>query len=187
MHAYISMRHLGLATLITLTFVATSHITHTYAADSVPAPLNVRAGLWQITTTSGLLSLASEIPPEQMKNIGDLAKEYGFELPPIENGAAKTNTCITSEMVSQQMLPTSFQSQAGCSVKHAARNGNSYHMEYVCDNADIKGTGVADGVLTTAESFTGRTSFKGAVQGNIVNEEAEFTGQWLSASCEIKP
>ncbi|HEY0563114.1 MAG TPA: DUF3617 domain-containing protein [Methylophilus sp.] len=182
MHYSMSLRHLVFATLISLAFV-----TPSIAAENAPVQLNMRAGLWEITTTSGLLSLASEIPPEQMKNIGDLAKEYGFELPPIENGAAKTNTCITPEMASQQVLPTSFQSQAGCSVKHAARNGNSYHMEYVCDNADIKGTGVADGVLTTAESFTGRTSFKGAVQGNVVNEDAEVKGKWLSVSCEAKP
>ncbi len=61
------------------------------------AEINMRPGLWEITTASDLLWLAGQIPPDQMKNIQDMATEYGLELPQVNNGAAKSNACITQE------------------------------------------------------------------------------------------
>lgn len=148
----------------------------------------MRPGLWEITTTSDLLNFASQIPLDQMKNLEALAKEYGFDMPAIQNGAAKSNTCIAPEMASQKVVPDSIQTPAGCVVKSVSRSGNSYHADYVCDNSQIKGTGSADGTLTSVESFTGRTIFNGAVQGTPINETADITGKWLSSNCgDIKP
>ncbi|HSI42854.1 MAG TPA: DUF3617 domain-containing protein [Methylotenera sp.] len=148
----------------------------------------MRAGLWEITTTSNLLNFASQIPPDQMDNLNALAKEYGFEMPSIQNGAAKTSTCITPEMASHKVVPDSFQTPAGCNVKSVTRNGSSYHAEYVCDNPQIKGNGIADGTFTSMESFTGRTVFNGTVQGTPINETADISGKWLDASCgDTKP
>lgn len=148
----------------------------------------MRAGLWEITTTSDLLNFASQIPPDQMKNLDALAKEYGFEMPTIQNGAAKTTTCITPEMANQKVVPDSFQTPAGCVVKSVTRNGNSYHAEYVCDNSQIKGNGIADGTFTSMETFTGQTVFNGTVQGTPINETADISGKWLNSACgETKP
>ena len=72
----------------------------------------MRPGLWEITTTSDLLNFASQIPPDQMKNLDALAKEYGFDMPVIQNGAAKSNTCITPEMANHKVVPDSFQTPA---------------------------------------------------------------------------
>lgn len=160
----------------------------TLANTTVAAEYSMRAGLWEITTTSDLLNFASQIPPDQMKNLDALAKEYGFDMPVIQNGAAKSNTCITPEMASRKVAPDSFQTPAGCVVKSVTRNGNSYHADYVCDNSQIKGSGTADGTFTSAESFTGRTIFNGAVQGTPINETADITGKWVSSNCgETKP
>ena len=144
----------------------------------------MRPGLWEVTTTSKLLSLVSQIPPDQMKNIGDFAKEYGFDMPAIQNGAAKSNVCITKEMSEQKVLPDSFQTQAGCIVKNVTHNGNSYQANFVCDNAQFNGNGVAEGVFTTQESFTGTTTFNGTVQGNPISDKADIAGKWLNSSCE---
>ena len=80
-----------------------------FAANA--AENNLRAGLWQITTTSDLLRLAPHVPPEQIKNIKELANEFGFELPQIENGAAISQACITQEMAAHKTLPNFYQSQ----------------------------------------------------------------------------
>lgn len=158
------------------------------ANATIAAEDSMRPGLWEITTTSDLLNFASQIPPDQMKNLGSLAKEYGFDMPVIQNGAAKSNTCITPEMARQKVAPDSFQTPAGCVVKSVTRNGNSYHADYVCDNSQIKGNGTADGTFTSVESFTGRTIFNGAVQGTPINETADITGKWVSSNCgDIKP
>ncbi len=152
------------------------------------AEYNIRVGLWEIATTSDLLLLVPRLPSEQMKNIKDLAKEYGFEMPQIEDGAAISKVCVTPEMANQKTLPTFYQEQAGCSSKKATRDGNNYHVEFSCDGADLKGNGIAKANLTSAESFTGQTTFKGSAQGTPVNEKADITGKWLDANCgSVKP
>jgi len=152
------------------------------------AEYNMRAGLWEITTTSDLLLLVPHIPSAQMKNIQDLAKEYGMEMPQIENGAAISKACITPEMASKKTLPSFYQDQAGCASKNATRDGNHYKVEFSCDGTDLKGNGIAEGNLTSAESFTGQTKFTGTAQGNPVNEKADVTGKWLETNCgSVKP
>lgn len=166
---------------VTLTFSLLSPTAQT-------AEYNMRAGLWEVATTSDLLRLVPHIPAEQMKNINDLAKEYGFEMPQIEDGAAISKVCVTPEMASQKTLPTFYQDQAGCSSKKATRMGNNYQIAFTCDSTNLKGDGTADAQLTSAESFTGQTKFTGSAQGNLVNEKAEINGKWLGASCgEVKP
>ena len=149
---------------------------------------NMRPGLWQIETTSDLLLLVPHIPADQMQSVKDLAKEYGLEMPQIENGAAISQTCITQEMADQKTLPSFYNAQLGCSSKNATRNGNNYKIDFVCNSADLKGSGTVEGIITSAESFTGQTNFAGEAQGNPVNERADINGKWLNASCgAVKP
>lgn len=159
------------------------------SASAVSAPEHaIKPGLWEVTTTSNLLSLASQIPPDQMENINAMAKEYGFEMPPIENGAAKTNACMTQEMANQKILPSALQTQAGCTIKNITQNGNAYRMDYVCKNQQLDGSGVAEGTFTNTENFTGKTVFNGTVQGSPITEQANVSGKWVAASCgNVKP
>ena len=162
-----------------LVFVLTGLSLTTYAAD--PA---IRPGLWEVITTSNLLNYASQISPEQVQNLKVLADQYGLEMPEIQNGAAKSYTCIKPEMTTQKLLQDSFQPQMGCTVKNATQNGANYRMDFVCDNAQLKGAGTAEGSFTSAESFTGKTNFKGLAQGMQVNESADISGKWVNANCE---
>ena len=152
------------------------------------AEINIRPGLWQITTSSDLLKLAPHIPADQMQSIKDLASEYGLEMPQIENGAAISQTCITQEMANQKALPNFYNAQLGCTSKNATRNGNNYKTDFVCTSADLKGSGTATGTITGPDAFTGQTNFTGEAQGNPVNEKADINGQWINASCgAVKP
>ena len=158
------------------------------ATSANPAETLMKPGLWEMTTTSYLLSLAAQIPPDQMENINQLAKEYGFEMPAIQNGAVKSNACITPEMASKKIMPSSFQEQAGCTVNKATQNGNSYRVEFVCKNPQLDGSGVAEGTFINTENFTGQTVFNGTVQGSPIKEQANMSGKWLGANCgDTKP
>ena len=158
------------------------------ASTANAAETNLRPGLWQITTSSDLLLLVPHIPADQMQSIKDLAKDYGLEVPQIENGAAISQTCITQEMANQKTLPNFYNAQLGCSSKNATRSGNHYKIDFVCDSADLIGSGTATGTITSAEAFTGQTNFTGTAQGNPVNERADINGKWLNASCgAVKP
>ena len=158
------------------------------APSANAAEINMRPGLWQITTTSDLLLLAPHLPPEQMQSIKDLAKDYGLEMPQIENGAAISQTCITQEMAAQKTLPNFYNTQLGCTSKNASRSGNNYKIDFVCTSPDLKGNGTAEGAITNPEAFTGQTNFSGEAQGNPVNERADINGKWINASCgAVKP
>jgi hypothetical protein len=165
--------------LIGLTLVAPLFTMSANAAET-----NLRAGLWQITTTSDLLRLAPHVSAEQMQSIKELADQYGLEMPQIENGAAISQACITQEMAAQNTLPNFYQSQLGCSSKNANREGNHYKVDFVCTSAELKGNGTATGTITNPEAFTGKTNFIGQAQGNAVNEKADISGKWLNASCD---
>lgn len=158
------------------------------ASTANAAETIMRPGLWQITTSSDLLLLVQHVPADQMQSIKDLAKDYGLEVPAIENGAAISQTCITQEMANQKTLPNFYNSQLGCSSKGVTRSGKHYKTDFVCASADLKGNGTAEGTITTPEAFTGQTNFSGEAQGNPVNERADISGKWMNASCgAVKP
>ena len=169
--------------------IALAFLTIAISATSVQAAeTNMRPGLWEIATSSDLLLLVPHIPADQMQSIKDLATEYGLEIPPIENGAALSKACITPEMASQKVPPIFGENNLGCSTKSSTRTGNQYKMDFVCDSPDLKGTGTAEGTISSAESFTGKTKFNGLAQGNAVNEQADISGKWIGAMCgDVKP
>lgn len=144
---------------------------------------NMRPGLWEITTTSDLLWLVPQIPPDQVENIKGLAKEYGFDMPQIQNGAAISNTCITQEMADQKNPPVFYQNQVGCTAKNVTHIGNKYRLDFVCDSAQLKGNGAAEGTFVSMENFTGKTEFNGFAQGTPVNEKADISGRWINSNC----
>jgi hypothetical protein len=159
-----------------------------WAPTSNAADVNVRPGLWELTTSSELLKLVPYIQPDQMQQLMNLAKQNGFELPQIQNGAASSRVCITPEMAAQKNFPQVYHGQSGCTSKNAARTGNSYKMDVVCTGPNLKGNGKAEGTFTSPESLSARTEFEGVVQGAPVNERADISGRWINASCgSVKP
>lgn len=144
---------------------------------------DMRAGLWEINTTSGLLSLAEQIPPDQMQNLANLAKQYGFDMPAIKNGTASSKVCVTKEMAEQKIPPYLYHRQSGCEARNATRVENRYSADLACASDQINGQGKTEAILTTPESFTGQTQFKGSVKGVAVDERANTSGRWVSASC----
>lgn len=158
------------------------------SSSAFAGDISLRPGLWEIATSSDLLWLVPHIPADQMQSIKDLATEYGLEIPPIENGSAISKACITPDMASQKAPPIFGENNLGCITKNSTRTGNNYKMDFVCDSADLKGTGTAEGAITSAESFTAKTKFSGLAQGNAVNEQADINGKWIGALCgDVKP
>jgi hypothetical protein len=167
-------------------FLALSILSFASAAHS--AENNMRPGLWEMTATSNLLALARQIPPDQMQRLSNLARQYGFDMPKIQDGAASSQVCITPQMADQKIPPSLYHAQSGCSATNAVRNGNSYTMDLVCAGPELKGSGKAQGTFTSPESFSGRTEFNGEVRGNPVSDQAVTSGRWISASCgTVKP
>lgn len=171
-------KYLFVFSLLSTLLISTAH----------SAEINMRPGLWEITAKSDLLRLVPRIPADQMESLKDFAKEYGFDMPKIQNGAAKSNTCITQEMANQKNPPDFYQNQMGCTTKNTAHTGNKYRLDFVCTSAQLQGNGTTEGTFDSMEKFTGKTEFNGFVQGNPVNEAADISGQWLNSNCgDVKP
>lgn len=144
---------------------------------------SIRPGLWEVTTTSELLNLVPHIPPDTMRQITELAKQYGLVMPKIKNKAAISHVCITPAMAAQEIPSYFFDGQSGCSVNNATRNGNRFQVEMVCNNAQFQGNGTAEGVFTSPESFSGHTEFDSLVMGAPVHAVAETNGRWMGERC----
>lgn len=153
---------------------------HAQAAEN-----NMRPGLWEVNTTSGLLNLVEQIPPDQMQNLANLAKQYGLDMPAIKDGTANSKVCITKEMAEQKVPPYFFHPQSGCEAKNAMRVENRYSADLACASDQINGQGKTEATLTSAESFIGQTQFKGSVRGVAVDERANTSGRWMSANCGV--
>lgn len=150
----------------------------THAAEN-----NIRPGLWELSATSNLLALAEQIPPDQLRNLDNLARQYGFEMPKIKNGAASSKVCVTREMAEQNIPPSAYHRQSGCETRNATRIDNRYSADLVCTGEQVSGQGRTEATLTTSESFTGHTRFKGVVRGIAIDEQANTSGRWINADC----
>ncbi|MES2000165.1 MAG: DUF3617 domain-containing protein [Pseudomonadota bacterium] len=169
--------------LLALVFVASLSMSTAYSAEN-----DMHPGLWEITTTSDLLKLASQIPPDQMQILMNLAKQHGMDMPQIQNGAATSNVCVTQKMADEKIPPGFYQNKSGCTAQNAAHVGNKYTWDFVCANPKLKGNGTAEAVFTNPDSFTGRTEFDGVAQGAPIKEHADISGRWASADCgAVKP
>ncbi len=153
------------------------------ASSAQAAENKMRPGLWEISTSSRLLAFAEQIPPDQMQNLSNLARQYGFEMPKIKNGAANSRVCVTKEMSEQNIPPYFYHRQSGCEVKNATRIENRYSADLVCTSRQINGQGKTAATLNTPESFAGQTEFSGTVRGVNVDEKADTSGTWLAANC----
>lgn len=162
--------------LLCLPFLSIALSAH--AADH---PL--RSGTWEITASSNLLGLVEQVPPDQRRQLGNLAKQYGFVMPDIKDGAASSRVCVTPDMAKQNVLPTSYHRQSGCEARNTQRIGNQVTADIICDGAQIKGQGRVEATLNTPDTFTGKTSFKGLVHGVAVDEQANTSGRWITETC----
>lgn len=152
------------------------------------AEFNMRPGLWELTTTSDLLKLVPLISPNQMQDLATLAKQYGIDMPKINNGAATSQVCITPEMSTQKIPTILSKNQYGCDIKDVTQNKGDYKINLICESATLKGRGVSEGMFTNPEIFSGRTEFNGVIQGNPIHEIAYTDGRWINTSCgTVKP
>jgi hypothetical protein len=163
------------------------------AVSSAPAraetagKIALKPGLWEVSASSGLLALVPALPADRIEQLRALAREHGFNMPRIENGAATTRICLTPEMAGRDSLPDLYSAQSGCNSRNARRSGNRFTMDVSCNGGRFRGAGRTEAVLQSPERFSGQSSFTGSIDGQPVNERADTSGRWVDASCEELP
>ena len=153
------------------------------AATSALAADQIKPGLWEMTMKSDAMKQMPKIPPEQMEQM----RKMGINVPQKQDGGMVTKMCITKEMAARD-TPPSGPEQSGCRVQNQKRQGNSYSMELVCDNAQMKGTAFIKGSYSGNERFDSTYDFKGTAHGRPANQHQESSGRWLGADCgNVRP
>jgi hypothetical protein len=148
------------------------------------AEITARAGLWEITTTSVLLGMVSEVPPDHLRKLNKLAKQYGVVMPKIQNGAATSRICVTPEMAGQKIPEYFHQRQSGCNVTKTGETENSYKVDLACSGAQVKGSGKAEGTFIDPETFSGHTEFDGVIGGTPIKDRADTSARWIGEHCK---
>lgn len=148
------------------------------------AEIAARPGLWEITTTSVLLGIVSEVPAEKLQKLNKLARQYGVVMPKIQNGAATSRICVTPEMAGQKIPDYFHQRQSGCNVIKTTETENSYKVDLVCSGQQIKGNGKGEGTFFDPETFAGYTEFDGMIGGTPIKDRADTSGRWIGEHCK---
>lgn len=144
----------------------------------------MKAGLWEVTTESGMMKSMPKISPEQMAQM----RKLGIDMSQLQTGAIVNKICVTKEMAERQELPQMDDKESGCAMKNQQQKGMSYTADMICNGPEMKGKGVVKTIFTDDRSFNVSSDFKGTIGGMPVNEQTTTSGKWLGANCgSVKP
>jgi len=146
---------------------------------SAAEKLNVKLGLWEITTvveTSGVPPLPKElldkIPAEQRaKMLAELNR----------GGANGPHKEVNRECVTQKDLDKPFRMEAaqGCKGTLVTSTRTAQEIQMVC-TGQVKGQGMFKVSAPTPTSMQGVFDMK---SGDAFNIKGQMTGRWLGADC----
>jgi hypothetical protein len=147
-------------------------------------PLNVKTGLWEVSTTmtrTGQLPISPDVlakmTPEQRARIEERMKAQG------ENAqrARVRKSCITKEKLEKHDM---FEERQSCKRTVVTSTGSKMEVKAECDSPH----GTKINVSTVAEALDSE-NIKGSMQmsasgaENTMNMNATFTGKWIGAAC----
>lgn len=156
-----------------------------WAADSV-TPLNVKEGLWEVTTThsmSGMPPIPPEVmakmPPEQQARMAAAMAQRGV-------GTPKTDvrkSCVTKEKLEKHMAFDEDRKECTRTVVSSSSNHleMKIHCEYKEHGMTTDGNLVMD--VLGAESTKGTMHAVSTGSGNKMNIDVTFSSRYLGPSC----
>lgn len=153
------------------------------AADKLQ-PLNVRLGLWEVTTTmtsQGAMPIPAELlarmTPEQRARMEERMKAGSA-------GKTKTTTrkeCMTKEKQEKNEAFTA-ENEKGCRVAVLTSNSNQLEMKRTCNGEGVKSEGTIQVEALSPESVEGKTHIM-MTGSNTMSINGNFTGKWIAPAC----
>lgn len=144
--------------------------------------LNVKLGLWEITSISrfsGMPPLPKEVldkmTPQQRSEMEARIKAAAAEEPEPE---------VSSECITQEDLDKPFNSANAeeCSQTIVRTTRNTQEIRLVC-SGKVKGSGTFRITTPTPESMTGDLDLKVGEGANAMTVTSKIKGRWLGADC----
>lgn len=172
------MNTLKLTLLAALLAVTSS----TVVSAAGPEKLNVKLGLWEITSLtrfSGMPPLPKELvekmTPQQRAEMAAKIKAASEEEPEPE---------VRSECITQEDLDKPFASSNAeeCTQTVVRTTRNTQEMRLVC-NGKTKGSGTFRVTTPTPETMTGDLDLKVGEGSEVMTIKGKIKGRWLGADC----
>jgi len=152
-----------------------------WAADKIQ-PLNVKAGLWESTTTvttSGEMpipaGMLARLSPDQRAKLEARMKANSA-------GHSKTTTHKSCE-TTEKLKESPFNNEKQCSETVLTSTSNRTEVKVTCDYGEVKGTGTIKIEALTPESVKGSGEITATGGGRTMNSSTSFSSKWLGASC----
>lgn len=162
-----------------------------WAADDIK-PLDVKPGLWEITTKmdmGGRAMTMPQIPPETMQRMPpeQRAKLEGMMKGRNSGGGTTTKSCLTKEQIAQG--PNLGDAQKNCTRNVISSSSSKLVMHLECTQADTKSSGEVTFERIDSEHARGNMTMKVVSGGNPgMDMKVNIESKFLSSDCgDVKP
>jgi hypothetical protein len=149
-------------------------------------PLNVKLGLWQMSST-GTLTGRPPIPPDMLaKMTPEQRAKFDEAMKKIAAGAAKNNvhkSCLTKEKMEKDQSPFLMENKASCKRTILKSTESRWESREVCEERGVKTEANLQIEVIDSEHVRGTLHATSAGNANSMNVKTELTGKWLGTSC----
>jgi len=149
-------------------------------------PLNVKTGLWEITTTTAVGG-APSIPPGALAGMNpDQRAKLESALKGMASAAPKARTyqqCITKEQLNRDAFS---EGRNSCTRTILKSTGSRMEFREVCKSEGMQTEMLMQIEALTPENVHGSGHVASAGGNSAMNVSMDFTAKWLGASCPEK-
>jgi len=159
------------------------------AADK-PTPLNIKEGLWEVTTTHSMTGMPGMPPdalakmsPEQRARVEEMMKQRGIGGPTTK----VTKSCVTREKIDKDMAFAD--ERQDCTRTVVSSSPSHFEMKFHCERKKASdetrfasdGTFVVD--ISGSDSAKGTSHIVAHSEGHDMTMDFSFTSKYLGPAC----
>jgi hypothetical protein len=147
--------------------------------------LNVKPGLWEVTTVTQTTGLP-KLPPELLAAVPEAQRAQMMAMFSGKDGEKsapqKTQQCVTQEDLAK---PFDTPSEEHCKAKLITSSATEQQYEMTCAG-EVSGKGTMQVSAPDPESMQGKVDIAMSGAAEAVTMQIEMTGKWLGAQCAQK-
>lgn len=158
------------------------------ALVSAQTPLNVKLGLWEVTSTQHITGMEmpqvppnvdlSKVPPEQRARIEAMMKANQAKT----SGQPTTiKQCVTTEKLNRALFDDR-EMDPSCKRTMVSSSSTLEEINIECSGRQ-KMSGTVKIEATGPEAVKGTTHFMADMEGKPITIDSTFAGKWVSADC----
>jgi hypothetical protein len=153
-----------------------------FSADTIH-PLDVKLGLWEVTTVSKMSGMPA-IPPEVLAKMTPqqrAAFEQAMGTGPNAGKPAVRKHCLTKEKLDKQNMFSD--DSKSCTHTVVTSTSSKLELRLECSEKGGKSTGTFRVEAINSEMVKGSAQMVANSEGKNMNIDSNFTSRWISADC----